>query len=166
MKARRATRREFLRTGGAAGAAVLTGVAGLAAPARAQKRELFVLTEENLPQQQAFFKKVFGEYEAKHGHLSIKGEHLSYEVQLQRVGQLIGAGQPPDVFDTGTLDAAQWAKRGLLEPVTDIVKEIGGFDPASRLVLNGEDYIVPANRNFVYYWYREDLFENAKVEPP
>lgn len=159
------TRREFLKTAGVGGAALAAGAAFPTA-VHAQKREIYILTEENLPTSVAFFKKALREFEGKHAGVTIKDEHLFYEVQLQRAGQLIAAGQFPDVMDTGTLDAAQWAKRGLLEPVTDIVNEIGGFDPASRLIIGGQDYIVPANRNFVYYWYREDLFEKAKASVP
>jgi multiple sugar transport system substrate-binding protein len=105
-------------------------------------------------------------FEASSG-ATISPEFVGVDKVVTRLEQLIGAGEPPDVVKEDDSTFARLAVHGQLEPVTDVVKQMGTVPDSSRLIINGEDYIVPTDLSIWLNFYRTDVLENAGVsEPP
>ena len=49
--------------------------------------------------------------------------------------------------------------------MTELADELN-IPESSRRIYNGEDYIVPSNLNVSEHWYRADILEKHKVDPP
>ncbi len=171
-RTRQQTRRGFLRTAAAAaGGLALGGLASgpaseAAAPSTPRPRTISLLSGENNPDTIKVTEAIFAEFKQRHPHVTTQGEFLDFDGANQRLSILLGSGDPPDIGKFNDSDIAEFALQGLLEPVTDVVKAMGGVPENLRLIIDGEDYFVPQEINFWMLFYRRDLFEKAGLKPP
>lgn len=88
--------------------------------------------------------------------------------RYERIIQLLQAGNPPEVASGETSNAITFMQNGLLEPLTDVMNSLVdqyGEPPAnSRIVSDGEDYVVPWGMSYPDFWYRQDLNSQAGLE--
>ena len=159
----RPNRRSVLLGGAAFGA-------GLAAPqlmtpsAYGQDaRRLVFVSEESNPKAQAVYERINADFEGETG-ISVTMEYPGFANIAQRVATLIAAGTPADLVWYGAGTALEPALQGAIAPVDDVVEELGSPENL-RLIVDGANRSVPTSQQFVYGWYRSDLYDEAGVEP-
>ena len=157
------TRRGVLKSGLVIGA-------GLAAPqiithrafGQDAKKVLFV-SEESNPAAQAIYDNINKDFLAQTG-ITVTMEYPGFDKITERVATLIAAGTPAELVWYGDGSAMEVALHNQLAEVDDLVKELNIPDNL-RLVVDGHDRSVATSQQFVYGWYRSDLYEKAGVEP-
>jgi len=162
-KSSRFTRRGILKSGLAVGA-------GLAAPriisrrafAMDAKKVVFV-SEESSPAAQAIYDAINKDFLAKTG-ITVTMEYPGFDKIDQRVATLIAAGTPAELVWYGDGSAMEVALHKQLAPVDDLVKELN-IPENLRLVVDGHDRSIATSQQFVYGWYRSDLYEKAGEAP-
>jgi ABC-type glycerol-3-phosphate transport system substrate-binding protein len=91
-------------------------------------------------------------------------EYPGFDSFTKRLTMLAAAGTPADITWYGAGEALEAALQGQLADVDDIVTELKS-PPNLRLVVNGHNRTVPTSQQFVYGWYRSDLYEKAGLAP-
>jgi multiple sugar transport system substrate-binding protein len=159
------SRREFLIASSATAAGMmLTGGLGIAHSA--SKKQIKFITHEAGPTELKIFDKQLKEFLSNHPGVEINPEFLGFDAFKARIPQIIAAGEAPEVVNASDDDVAKWVSQDLLMPVTDVVEAIGDIPNSARIIVDGEDYFVPYILKFLYSFYREDLFEKEKIDPP
>lgn len=159
------SRRTLLRTAGIAGGAMLAGPL-LSACSSEKQTSLTFLTGEDSTDTQKVWAQMFQDFTKKSSTITeVVPEYLSPDEALSRLTTLINTGHAPDVGKFDDVEIAELAYNGLLEPVTDIVKELGVPDGV-RLRVRGEDYFVPTDVGVPLMFYRKDWFDEAGLAPP
>lgn len=157
------SRRGLLRGG-------LTLGAGLAAPAIMVRRgfgqdakKLTFISEESSPKAQAVYDRINADFTAETG-IAVTMEYPGFANISQRVATLIASGTPADLVWYGAGSAMEVALKGQLADVGDLVSELAIPDNL-RMVVDGADRSVATSQQFVYGWYRSDLYEQAGLDP-
>lgn len=79
----------------------------------------------------------------------------------QRIIQLIQAGSTPNIAPGNMQSGLRWRNAGILRPVTGLVQEgiekYGEPEKTLRLVLDGEDWLLPSWASYHIHWYRSDV---------
>ena len=90
-----------------------------------------------------------------------------------RLSTDIAAGNAPDVFFENYRYLDRFVDKGAIAPMDDLISSADGFStddlyPAAveAYEIDGKQYCLPFNASSLVVYYREDLFEQAGVEPP
>lgn len=85
---------------------------------------------------------------------------------VQRVTQLLQAGDPPELFAMNQNNATAFELQGVLEPVTETVSEIEGRlgEADKRVEFKGEQWLVPTFFNITTWFWRGDLAEQVGMD--
>lgn len=83
----------------------------------------------------------------------------------ERLTQLVGSGEPPDFIKLDQGDVAEFVAAGLLEPVSDVVSELGTVPESLRLFQDGEDWIIPSETGYWMQFYRADVYDQLGLQP-
>ena len=144
--------------------------AGLSAPqvmvrsARGQDaKRLVFISEESSPKAQAAYERINADFKRDTG-ISVTMEYPGFTNIAKRVATLIAAGTPADLVWYGAGTALEVAVQGQLANVDDLVEEVNAPQNL-RLVVNGHNRSIPTSQQFVYAWYRSDLYEKAGLKP-
>jgi len=127
-------------------------------PAHAEKVEIRFLTEETDPASVQWLTDKKNEFEKLHPDVTISLEFLGHEV-LERIFLLgAAAGDPAEISTTGP-EAGKYIREGLLEPVTDVIDQLGRdeISPGVLYEREGEVYVVPYAGGMYMLWARTDL---------
>lgn len=126
--------------------------------------QLTFLTNEDNPDTIKVFDEFFSSYGSNHEGVSVEGQYLGDDV-TERLTQLVGSGEPPDFIKLDQGDVAEFVAAGLLEPVTDVVSQLGTVPESLRLVQDGEDWIIPSETGYWMQFYRSDVYEELGLQP-
>lgn len=168
----RLTRRSLVAGAGAAAAGVALGTGRSTAKAAAviqDKITIPLFTSENDPNTLAFYEntiKAFQEQVDPNVELEIAlyrdENQLEYLTTAFETGTDLGIFSPPDA------QVPDWVAQGHLLPLTSMIQEIGvdDFIAGTRVVIDGEDYLMPYQANASALWCRVDLLEQEGLKPP
>ncbi|MEO1105458.1 MAG: extracellular solute-binding protein, partial [Pseudomonadota bacterium] len=129
----------------------------------ADPRRLVFISEESNPKAQAVYDDINKDFEIATG-ITVTMEYPGFTNIARRVATLIAAGTPADLVWYGAGTAMEPAIQGQLANVDDVVEAVGSPENL-RLVIDGHNRSVPTSQQFVYGWYRSDLFEGADIAP-
>ncbi len=113
----------------------------------------------------------FDEYGTKNG-IAVTCDIVANEVIWQKLAAAVEAKQPPDVCFTTQPKAIDFASKGLLVDVTDVIAKIEKdqgkmFDAMKSWSLyQGKYYVVPHTMPCFLMWYRKDLLAKAGFNAP
>lgn len=137
----------------------------------AASAQLTVWTTQVQPERVAVQEQLGADFEAESG-ISVEFVPIEESALAERVTAAFGAGDLPDVIYHPVSQTIGWAEAGILDTLTatDIVDSLGE-DTFSEGVLNlvrfEEDYAaVPSDGWTQLVVYRQDLFDEAGLEPP
>lgn len=141
-----------------------------AGPAGAQAPQVIrFLHNETDPPSIAFFRKAIEEFEKQNPGARVEMETVSTDGRLQKVMAALSSRTMPAVFKILPEERFQFARKGFLVPLDDIVKDIGrqDFVDGALVPVDGRIYDLPYTLgNFSVMWYRTDLLKAAGVQPP
>lgn len=126
-------------------------------------KKLTFLSEESSPKAQAVYDRINADFEAETG-IKVTMEYPGFKNIAQRVATLIASGTPADLVWYGAGSAMEVGLQGQLADVSDLVSELDIPDNL-RLVMDGKDRSVATSQQFVYGWYRSDLYDEAGLDP-
>ena len=161
---KRIDRRTFVKvTAGAASVALAPQVLPRRAHGADKNRVVFV-SEESNPKAIAVYEKINADFEKETG-IKVTMEYPGFANIAKRVATLIAAGTPPEIVWYGAGQAMNLALEDQLADVGDIVTALG-VPENQRMVYKGANRSIPTSQQFVYGWYRKDLFREKNVEVP
>jgi len=108
------------------------------------------------------------EFEAKHPEVKVVADFVAFEELETKAVTGVAAGKPPHIVGFDFWMAAMYAKRGLLQPVDDLIEEIGAeryFEVGLECVIDGKIYAVPFALTPTVKYYRYDWYEEAGLVP-
>ena len=161
------SRRAVLK--GLAGVAAL-GVTGLASPqvARAAGVVRF-LHDETDPPTIEFFNAAIAAFEKDNPGTTIEMEAVGSAGRLQKVAAMLNAGTMPEIFKILPEERFSFGKQGFLEPLDDVIAEIGTDQYEERMIapIEGKRYSIPYTiGHSSVLWYRDDLLSAKGIAPP
>jgi ABC-type glycerol-3-phosphate transport system substrate-binding protein len=170
-------RRSVLAGAGAAiaGAAVTGGASAKAskvytAPALLQDKKVIPLfTVENDPKSLAFYEETLKQFQEQvDPNVDIEVSVYQDENILQFVGTAFQTGTDLGIFSSFESHIEGWAEQGYLLPIDSIIESVGADDflPGTRAVVDGHDYVMPAQANASALWVRMDLMESEGLDLP
>lgn len=127
------------------------------------------LHNETDPPSIEFFNKAIAEFEAANPDIDIEMEAISTDGRLQKVMASISTRTMPEVFKLLPEERFEFARKGFILPLDDIVAELGEDDyvPGALTKVEGKVYDIPYTLgNFSVQWYRDDILGEAGIEPP
>ena len=157
-------RRTVLKYGAVAGMAVAVGPQIMVRSAHgADPKKVLFVSEESSPNAQAVYDQINADFKKETG-IEVTMEYPGFKNIAQRVATLIAAGTPAELVWYGAGQAMDVALEGQLADVSEVVKALGIPDNL-RLVFDGADRSIPTSQQFVYGWYRGDLYEEKGLKP-
>ncbi|UXS12841.1 ABC transporter substrate-binding protein [Agrobacterium tumefaciens] len=161
-------RRSVLK--GLVGAATATVVGGLATPrvARAANVVRF-LHDETDPPTIEFFNKAIAAFEKDNPGVTIEMEAVGTAGRLQKVAAMLNAGTMPEIFKILPEERFSFGKQGFLEPLDDVIAEIGVDEYPERMIapIEGNRFSIPYTiGHSSVFWYRDDLLTQNGIKPP
>lgn len=131
------------------------------------KHVRFVSVESDPPSVEAF-NTLIEKFEAENPDIKIDLEILGADQLATKLTAAVAAGSPPDVSQADPKLIAEFAEKGYLEPVDDLIDSVGRdqWMTGSIVHLNGHDWSIPYAGTAAVLWYRKDLFEEYNVKPP
>jgi len=157
-------RRTFVKAAGVAAAAGLAPQILVRSARGADKNRVVFISEESNPKAIAVYDKINADFEKETG-IKVTMEYPGFRDIAKRVATLIAAGTPPEIVWYGAGQAMNLAIENQLADVGDLVKTFNVPDN-QRMVFKGADRSVPTSQQFVYGWYRKDLFQQKGLEAP
>ena len=130
----------------------------------ADKNRVVFVSEESNPKAIAVYDKVNADFEKETG-IKVTMEYPGFANIAKRVATLIAAGTPPEIVWYGAGQAMNLALEDQLTDVGDIVDALK-VPENQRMVYKGKNRSIPTSQQFVYGWYRADLFREKGLEPP
>ena len=92
------------------------------------------------------------------------------ETRKLYVTGLTGRSPTPDIFAIDVIWAGEFAARGWLEPLNDLLSDdtIQQFNPAllSAATLDGNVHAIPLYTDGIHFFYRTDLLEKYRLDVP
>jgi ABC-type glycerol-3-phosphate transport system substrate-binding protein len=132
---------------------------------------LHFLTGESDEASQSFWNQVTSDFAEETG-AEIKVEYTGFGTEsVQRIAQLVQAGEAPTVNQTSFEQTALFKNSDILVPLTDVFEDevipaIGEPNEPSKFPFDGEFYQVPFWNNIGDFFYRDDLAEEVGMGPP
>jgi multiple sugar transport system substrate-binding protein len=110
-------------------------------------------------------------YMAANPNVKIERTAIAFGDLKQKILQGAAANQLPDVLVIDNPDHQAFAALGVLEDLTDRIKEWGQADqyfdgPWASTVYQGKNYGIPNNSNCIVLWCNDELLSAAGVTPP
>lgn len=129
----------------------------------------YALWDRNqLPYEEALAKK----FEAQNPDIKIEFELTPYKDYWVKLGAASAGGVSPDIFWMNMPNFTQYSKNGLLQPLSDYIKE-SNFDlttlvDSSVKAFNyeGKQMSIPRDVDSIAVWYNKKLFDDAGVAYP
>jgi multiple sugar transport system substrate-binding protein len=119
-----------------------------------------------------FWKKYIAQFEAENPGIKVEQtiESWNNSAVFTKWDQMIQAGNTPDIGYASPRNIIDYAQKGKLLPVTDVVNKLGGdaaFSPTMRYnKYNGEWYAVPNCDATQILMYRKDMLKAAGYDAP
>lgn len=163
----RLSRRSFLTLASTASAAALLAGCG-ASSGGSGKKEIPFYTTESDPKSLAFYRMVVEQFEETHPGFTVKITVYQDGNQLQYLQTALQTGNDLGVFAPPAAHILDWADKGFLHDLSDLVRKIGedDFVAGTRTRLDGKDFAVPFQSNASVLYYRKDLLDRAGIKPP
>ncbi len=140
--------------------------------AQAKPKSLTVWIQKTfVPEANDALQARFEEYGAKNG-IKVTCEIMDNAVLMQKLAAAVEAKQPPDVCYTYQSKCIEYADKGLIVDVSDILaeaeKENGNMFGSAKNwgAFNGKFYAVPHTLQCYPMWYRKDLLAKAGFSTP
>jgi ABC-type glycerol-3-phosphate transport system substrate-binding protein len=151
------------------------GIAGglaallMSSAAWAETQVVRFLHNETDPPSIEFFNKAIKQFEAKNPDIKIEMEAVSTDGRLQKVLASINTKTMPEIFKILPEERFEFARKGYLVPLDDMVNEIGKDDyvPGSLVPVEGKIYDIPYTLgNYGVLWQRDDLLKAKGLATP
>ncbi len=148
-----------------------SGLAALlmSSAAWAETQVVRFLHNETDPPSIEFFNKAIKEFEAQNPDIKIEMEAVSTDGRLQKVLASINTKTMPEIFKILPEERFEFARKGYLVPLDDMVSEIGRDDyvPGSLVPVEGKVFDVPYTLgNYGVLWQRDDLLKAKGIATP
>ena len=126
--------------------------------------EVHFLTDESSDPFRDFFTTVKEDFESETDY-TVRMEYAGVGGSAEdRLAQLTQSSDPPEVFLTGSSQAARFLNQDAIAPVSDafssITERFGEPMRTARLQADNDDYIAPLWGNIGISWYRTSFFDN------
>src|SRR5215510_2839281 len=157
-------RRSFVKGAAVAGTAAVAPQVLVRAVRGQDKNKVVFVSEESNPKAIAVYDKINADFEKETG-IKVTMEYPGFANIAKRVATLIQSGTPPEIVWYGAGQAMNLALENQLVDVGDLIKALKVPDNL-RMVYKGADRSIPTSQQFVYGWYRKDLFREKSLEPP
>ncbi|WP_423750847.1 extracellular solute-binding protein [Salinirarus marinus] len=124
-------------------------------------KEVHFVTDEASDTSKQFWNGVASDFEEATG-ASTKMEYVGIGTGgIERITQLIQAGDPPEIFTMNASNASTFRSEGVLAPVDEAFDQFtevtGQPEDQATVEVNGNQWFVPLWFNTVCYYYRSDL---------
>src|SRR4051812_18222364 len=154
-----------------AGTAIVSSflLALVSTSALAQTKVVRFLHNETDPPSIEFYNKAIKEFEAANPDIKIEMEAVSTDGRLQKVLASINTKTMPEVFKLLPEERFEFARKGYLVPLDDVINEIGAADyvAGSLVPAEGKTYDIPYTiGNYGVLWQRDDLLKAKGLETP
>lgn len=146
----------------------LCAVGGMSTSALAQTQVVRFLHNETDPPSIEFFNEAIAEFEAQNPDIDVQMEAISTDGRLQKVMASINTKTMPEVFKLLPEERFEFARRGYIVPVDDLVDEIGrdNYVDGALIEVDGRNYDIPYTLgNFSNYYTRSDRFAELNLSP-
>ena len=137
--------------------------------ALAQTKTVRFLHNETDPPSIEFYNKAIKEFEAANPDIKIEMEAVSTDGRLQKVLASINTKTMPEIFKLLPEERFEFARKGYLVPLDDVIAEIGSQDyvEGSLVPVEGKTYDIPYTLgNYGVLWQRDDLLKAKGLETP
>ena len=124
-----------------------------------------------VPEANEALKARFEEWGTKNG-VKVSCEIQDNAVLMQKLAAAVEAKNPPDICYTYQSKTTEYAAKGLIADVSDVIEQVEKdngkmFDSGKREVLfKGKAYAAPLSINTYPMWYRKDLLAKAGFKEP
>jgi multiple sugar transport system substrate-binding protein len=148
------------RAFGAAVALTLLSTTALSA----QTQVVRFLHNETDPPSIEFYNRAIAQFEAENPDIDVQMEAISTDGRLQKVLASISTRSMPEVFKLLPEERFEFARKGYILPVDDLVDAIGrdGYVPGSLIQVDGKTYDIPYTLgNFGLLYSRKDMLDAA-----
>lgn len=147
-------RRRFLQLAGTTAVTATAGCVGGSSNNSGDSQTIQMLSGN--PGGESITREAISDFESETNY-SIKLTYTTQGLSTQaKVERMAASGNPPDVIVHSDGSTFRWQQRGVVEPITDIVKKGNLTDPVS---VEGESYLAPLYTYPTATWYRSDLFD-------
>jgi len=127
------------------------------------------LHNETDPPSIEFFNNAIKEFQAENPDIKIEMEAVSTDGRLQKVLASINTKTMPEIFKVLPEERFEFARKGYLVPLDDMVAEIGkdNYVPGSLVPVEGKVYDIPYTLgNYGILWQRDDLLKAKGIATP
>ncbi len=126
------------------------------------------VTVESDPPSVAAFRELIAEFEELNPGIKINLEMLGADQLSTKLTTAIATNSPPDVSQADQTLIYEFANKGYLAPMNDVIDRVGRdkWVPGSVVRIGDSDWSVPYAGTAAVLWYRKDLFEQYNVKPP
>lgn len=141
----------------------------MSSAAWAQTQVVRFLHNETDPPSIEFYNKAIKEFEAQNPDIKIEMEAVSTDGRLQKVLASINTKTMPEIFKILPEERFEFARKGYLVQLDDMVNEIGKDDyvPGSLVPVEGKIYDIPYTLgNYGVLWQRDDLLKAKGISSP
>ncbi|MEW9612931.1 sugar ABC transporter substrate-binding protein [Shinella sp. S4-D37] len=155
--------RMYLTVGGSLAALLMSSTAW------AQQQVVRFLHNETDPPSIEFFNNAIKAFEAENPGIHIEMEAVSTDGRLQKVLASINTKTMPEIFKVLPEERFEFARKGYLVPLDDMIDEIGRDDyvAGSLVPVEGKIYDVPYTLgNYGVLWQREDFLKAGNISTP
>lgn len=119
-----------------------------------------------------YLKKMIEEYNKVYPNVTVELQTIGYNDYFNQLMAKVAGGSAPDIYELNYENFVSYAKKGVLLPLDDIIKETG-FDTSkyNAMALNAfkvdnTQYGLPNSFSNVLLFYNKDLFDRAGVDYP
>ena len=137
-------------------------------PSPAKVSYIRFLTQETDAPSVAVYRKMVAQFEAANPDARVELQLTGAETIMERMVAALTSGVTAiDMVQPNPPLAFLLAAKGYLEPIDDIVKDLGGEQFFySVYKLNGKTYAVPFAGGASTFWFRKDLFDADGIKVP
>jgi len=122
----------------------------------------------------AVFQSMVDAYEEQNPGVTVNLVNIPWSDIFTKWQTALQSGNAPDATIGSAAFATSFQEQGVLEPLDDVVEQIGGeeawSDTADSLVemskADGSYFALPYTNNAVLLWYNKAMFESAGLTPP
>jgi multiple sugar transport system substrate-binding protein len=140
----------------------------MASMASAQTQVVRFLHNETDPPSIEFFNSAIKEFEAANPGIKVEMEAISTDGRLQKVLASINTKSMPEVFKLLPEERFEFARRGYLVSLDDLIAEIGRdkYVSGALVPVDAKTYDVPYTLgNFSVFFQRQDMLKAKNLQP-
>jgi len=124
------------------------------------------MTTETDPVSVEADKYIIESFENAYPNVKVFPEYVTVGDVFEKILLMAATGVNPDLVYTGVGEAKSLYTNDVLEPVDDVIEEIGDIIPATLSDFDGSYYYIPTQTGTWLYWYRSDLAKRAGMPLP